>query len=51
MPSMLDPHTRARMLERLSSLAVHPLFGPLSGKMLGKLLHKHWSHHLEQFGV
>lgn len=31
--------------------AVHPLFGPLSGKMLGKLLHKHWSHHLEQFGV
>lgn len=31
--------------------AVHPLFGPLSGRTLGKLLHKHWSHHLEQFDV
>ena len=31
--------------------AVHPLFGPLSGRMLGKLLHKHWNHHLEQFGA
>jgi hypothetical protein len=29
----------------------HPAFGRLDGRMMGRLLHRHWNHHLTQFGV
>ena len=29
----------------------HPAFGPLSGREWSRLEHKHFNHHLEQFGV
>lgn len=31
--------------------APHPAFGAVSGKMYGVLIHKHFDHHLRQFGV
>jgi hypothetical protein len=31
--------------------AVHPVFGPLSGREWGRLIYKHMDHHLRQFGV
>jgi hypothetical protein len=31
--------------------AVHPAFGPLSGREWGRLCHKHTDYHLQQFGV
>lgn len=31
--------------------ADHPAFGSIGGAMMGRLLHKHWNHHLTQFGV
>ena len=32
-------------------LAPHVAFGELSGKDWGALTHRHWDHHLRQFGV
>lgn len=30
--------------------AVHPAFGTVSGKLYGVFIHKHFDHHLRQFG-
>jgi hypothetical protein len=35
---------------RAGPWAVHPAFGPLSGRAWGVLLHRHTDHHLRQFG-
>jgi hypothetical protein len=31
--------------------APHPAFGKMSGKLYGVFIHKHFDHHLRQFGV
>jgi hypothetical protein len=31
--------------------ARHPAFGDVSGKLYGVFIHKHFDHHLRQFGV
>lgn len=33
------------------SWARHPAFGDVSGKLYGVFIHKHFDHHLRQFGV
>jgi len=52
-----DVATLAVLLERWAARGeangscVHPAFGALTGRQLGKLVHRHWDHHLTQFGV
>jgi hypothetical protein len=42
---------RMATLGRDHAYVPHPAFGRLSGSALGALVHRHWDHHLKQFGL